>query len=192
MQTNEAKEAEAIYQLTGGYILPQIEKWEIESRAIIFDDVRESPPEIKQRATALMVDSIIAYFNRLQASEKKSVLFLVRRKDGTLNTSSGIRMENVDGKRYAFNREDLEEAAIQKKEEYERLYKPREGYTACQYCKKQVPNDKLVKRRIIGRGLKRVYNSWKGRFENKAVVTQEDMHFCSGECALNEQMSREG
>jgi hypothetical protein len=62
----------------------------------------------------------------------------------------------------------------------------------CQRCKKVVPKSQIVSHTIIGRGRKALFNSWKNRYEDKAVVTQELMNFCSGECAGNEQMSREG
>lgn len=62
----------------------------------------------------------------------------------------------------------------------------------CQRCRKVVPKTQIVNHTIIGRGRKAVYNSWKNRYEDKAVVTHEPMKFCSGECAGYEQMSREG
>lgn len=62
----------------------------------------------------------------------------------------------------------------------------------CQRCRKVVPKAQIVNHTIIGRGRKAVFNSWKGRYEDKAVVTQEPMKFCSGDCAGCEQMSREG
>lgn len=62
----------------------------------------------------------------------------------------------------------------------------------CRYCRKQVPTDSLIEETIIGRGRKTVWNSWKGIYENKACVTKERLKFCSGQCAANEQMSREG
>jgi hypothetical protein len=62
----------------------------------------------------------------------------------------------------------------------------------CRRCEKVVPISQMQTHTIIGRGRKQVWNSWKGRYDDKAVVTQEPMRFCSGECAGNEQMSREG
>lgn len=94
----------------------------------------------------------------------------------------------VNEPHFAFVESDL-------KEESERLnsiYAPKENHTACGYCGKQTPDDKLVHDTIIGRGRKQVWNSWKSRYENKACVTHEPMKFCSGTCAGNEQMSREG
>jgi hypothetical protein len=66
------------------------------------------------------------------------------------------------------------------------------AHDRCQRCSRVVPKSQIVNHTIIGRGRKAVYNSWKNRYEDKAVVTQEPMKFCSGECAGNEQMSREG
>jgi hypothetical protein len=62
----------------------------------------------------------------------------------------------------------------------------------CQRCRKVVPKAQIINHTIIGRGRKAVYNSWKNRYEDKAVVTHEPMKFCSGECVAHEQMSREG
>lgn len=58
----------------------------------------------------------------------------------------------------------------------------RSGFTPCAYCGKQVPNDKLVKHRIIFQGLE----------NGKRKIKEQVMNFCSGECAMNEQCSREG
>lgn len=46
----------------------------------------------------------------------------------------------------------------------------------------KVPNDKLVKHRIIFQGL----------VNGKRKIKEQVMNFCSGECAMNEQCSREG
>lgn len=46
----------------------------------------------------------------------------------------------------------------------------------------KVPNDKLVKHRIIFQGL----------VNGKSKLKEQVMNFCSGECAMNEQCSREG
>ena len=88
----------------------------------------------------------------------------------------------------AFNPEDLKMESERRNE----IYAPKENHTACAYCGKQTPNDKLVNKNIIGRGRKQTWNSWKGRYEDKACVTETMLSFCSGTCAGNEQMSREG
>lgn len=63
-----------------------------------------------------------------------------------------------------------------------KIHTIREGCTPCAYCGKQVPNDKLVKHRIIFQGLE----------NGKRKIKEQVMNFCSGECAMNEQCSREG
>ncbi len=68
----------------------------------------------------------------------------------------------------------------------------RDGNFWCSYCKKQFPIAQKVTDNIIGRGRKQVWNSWKGRMEDKACVTTTMMDFCSGTCASHEQMSMEG
>jgi hypothetical protein len=69
------------------------------------------------------------------------------------------------------------------REEYERTYKPREGYVKCERCGKQVPENEVVKYKLI-------YQTWdqyRGRYVTSRIGT-----FCSGECAMNEQMALEG
>jgi radical SAM protein with 4Fe4S-binding SPASM domain len=65
-------------------------------------------------------------------------------------------------------------------------------YVRCEKCRKVVLKTQSIKHNIIGRGRKQTWNSWKNRYEDKACVTTTLMTFCSGQCAGNEQMSREG
>lgn len=88
----------------------------------------------------------------------------------------------------AFHEADLESRATINRE----LYAPREGHQQCDYCGKQTAIDKLIKKKIFGRGRKPVWNSRKGIYEEKACLTEQFLNFCSGTCAGNEQMSREG
>ena len=192
LQTEESRNANVIYELQVFAKIPKIVKWEVQKKVVLFEDVYDIEPTIKKIATASKVRELTDYFEKLKASTKKEVFYYVRMLEGTVNVSRGIRLSDIDGKNYAFSAEALEEEAKAKKKEYEEKYQPREGYTPCKYCGKQVPNDKLVRRTIIGRSLRMVFNAWKGRFENKAVVTKEECVFCSGACACNEQMSREG
>jgi hypothetical protein len=66
------------------------------------------------------------------------------------------------------------------------------GYFRCARCRKVLPGTLKQTKKIFGRGRKNVFNSYKGVYENKACVTEEMLDFCSGECEMNEQMSREG
>ena len=129
------------------------------------------------------ISSFFQFFERIENSEK--ILFVEYKDFG----SGAYRYnEIIPEKGIAFNEIDLKEIS----ERRNNLYAPKEGHTACAYCNKQTPNDQLIESRIIGLGRKQVWNSWKSRYENKACVTEEKLKFCSGTCAGNEQMSREG
>jgi hypothetical protein len=52
----------------------------------------------------------------------------------------------------------------------------------CGYCRKVTPTEQKVEKIIFGRA-----RQW-----GQAVMTREPMTFCSGQCAFNEQCSREG
>jgi hypothetical protein len=103
--------------------------------------------------------------------------------NGAYEYSEVVKNENL-----GFNEDDLMIKANSNKE----IYGPREGYQPCAYCGKQIPINDLISKTIIGRGRKQVWNSWKQRNEDKAYVTEQKLKFCSGKCAGNEQMSREG
>lgn len=96
--------------------------------------------------------------------------------------------EIIESEIMSFDKNDLIEIANKNKE----IYGAKEGYSPCAYCGKQVKNELLISSKIIGRGRKDVWNSWKKRYESKACVTENYLKFCSGECAGNRQMSREG
>lgn len=97
------------------------------------------------------------------------------------------------GSRFLLSRDSAEKELIrltEEKENEEHLLA--NGHTACGYCRKIVPDSQIVTHKIFGRGRKEVWNSWKNRYESKAYITETYMKFCSGTCAGNEQMSREG
>lgn len=101
---------------------------------------------------------------------------------------SGVKFSELNTDHYFTEREPVEpvlQSMIEK-------YAPRENHFACTYCKMQTPNEKKVTSTIIGRTRKQVWNSWKNRYDSKAVLTNEKLDFCSAHCASSEQMSREG
>lgn len=103
-------------------------------------------------------------------------------------------MEQINEYRLFLNKEPAEAKA---KEITDRITEENQllaggNHDRCQRCRNVVPKSQIVNHTIIGRSRKSVYNNWKNRYEDKAVVTHEPMKFCSGECAGNEQMSREG
>lgn len=103
----------------------------------------------------------------------------------TCKSSYGVRFvpgKGFDGQ-YSFDKESFREKIEHDKAEYEKFYAPREGYVKCERCGKQVPENEVVKYKLI-------YQTWdqyRGRYVTSRIGT-----FCSGECALNEQMSLEG
>lgn len=126
------------------------------------------------------------YSNFLERIEKAEKVLYVNYKD--FGSGAYKYDEIIPSKGLAFNKIDLKDESNRRNE----LYAPKENHTACSYCKKQTPNDKLIEKTIIGRGRKDVYNNYKNRWESKACVTEDKLKFCSGICAGNEQMSREG
>lgn len=113
------------------------------------------------------------------------VFFSIVRYDEKWKSSSGLRYSPETGfeQNFGLNKSDFDEKTKADKEEYERNYKPREGYVKCERCGKQVPENEVVKYKLI-------YQAWdsrRGRYVTSRVGT-----FCSGNCALNEQMSLEG
>ena len=113
------------------------------------------------------------------------VFFSIVRYDEKWKTSSGLRYSPETGfeQNFGLNKSDFDEKIKADKEEYEKTYKPREGYIKCERCGKQVPESEVVKYKLI-------YQAWdyqRGRYVTSRIGT-----FCSGECAMNEQMSLEG
>ena len=113
------------------------------------------------------------------------VFFSIVRYEEKCKTSSGLRYSPETGfeRNFGLNKSDFEEKIKADKEEYERTYKPREGYVKCERCGKQVPENEVVKYKLI-------YQAWDSRCGK--YVTSRIGTFCSGDCALNEQMSLEG
>lgn len=83
----------------------------------------------------------------------------------------------------SLNKEDFKEKIEKDKKEYEKYYAPREGYVACERCRKQVPENEVVKYKLIYQA----WNNYRGRYITTRMGT-----FCSGNCAMDEQMSLEG
>jgi hypothetical protein len=129
---------------------------------------------------------IVTYSEFLERIEKAEKILFVNYKD--FGSRAYKYNEIIPSKGLAFNKIDLKDESERQNE----LYAPKENHTSCSYCRKQTPNDNLIESTIIGRGRKKTWNSWKNRFEDKACITEEKLKFCSGTCAGNEQMSREG
>lgn len=157
-------------------------KWDIQKISVFYGH-NKNQPKINKRATDKDIKLIKEYFEEIK-NTKCVIIYHVKNKDKYGVNSRGISHYDIDNKKYSFTENGLDDEIARKNKEYEEVYKPREGYTACAYCRKQVPNDRLIKKTIIGRG-------W-DRIQQKQVVTREVLSFCSSECAFNEQCSREG
>lgn len=113
------------------------------------------------------------------------VLFSIVRYDEKCKTSSGLRYSPETGfeRNFGLDKSDFDEKIKADREEYEKFYAPREGYVKCERCGKQVPENEVVKYKLI-------YQAWDSR-RGRYVASRIGV-FCSGECALNEQMALEG
>ena len=117
--------------------------------------------------------------------EDFDVLFSIVRYDEKWKSSSGLRYSPETGfeRNFGLDKSDFDEKIKADREEYEKVYKPREGYVKCERCGKQVPENEVVKYKLI-------YQAWD--YQRGRYVTSRMGTFCSGECAINEQMSMEG
>lgn len=113
------------------------------------------------------------------------VFFSIVKYDEKSKTSSGLRYSPETGfeQNFGLDKSSFDEKIKSDREEYERTYKPREGYVKCERCGKQVPENEVVKYKLIYQA----WDNYRGRYVTSRIGT-----FCSGECALNEQMSLEG
>ncbi len=137
-------------------------------------------PVINKRATAEHVRQLREYFNVL--TTEGEIIFHASHND-KYKTSTGIWLSEIDNDHYAFDEESLSDAIAKHNKIYDEKYAPREGCIPCDYCKKQVPLDKVVKQKIWYRG--------RDSFGIARSLTRIG-NFCSGECAMNEQCSCEG
>ena len=89
----------------------------------------------------------------------------------------GIKYTQIDNKEYSPNKQDClnykHQFENEQRELKKKYYTQKEGYTACDYCMKQVPTDKLFRKTIISRT----------RIQGVMQVVSQEMNFCSAECA---------
>lgn len=178
----------------------KFDEWEITGYSVLGKDMhglakklgdRYGFPYAKKITKALIVDCE-DYITKLKevTTDDLEIIFYVERNTPQWKSSMGIRYSKDKGfedrygaTRYGFSKDDFEEKINKDREEYEKYYAPREGYVACERCGKQVPESEVVKYKLIYQ----TFDSHRGRYVASRIGT-----FCSGECALNEQMSLEG
>lgn len=192
-----APKIEVVYKVIG--TPPKIEEWKVDKIGLSLPS-KYMPkfwerPTINKRALRKDVSRIMEYCSFIQlVRDKFELSYLISSKREIGVSLSAVRYSELvkeDGECF-YLRDKAEEECQKRQERYDKYYKPREGYTACAYCHKQVPNDSIMYKTIIGMGVERVLDSFRGRWINKRVVTKERLPFCSGECAYSEQCSREG
>ena len=177
------------------------DEWEITGYSVIERDMHGLAknfgdwygfPYAKKITKALIADCE-DYISKLKdlSTDDLEVIFYVERNTPRWKSSMGIRYTKEKGFEdrygminYSFNKDDFKERIEKDREEYEKYYTPREGYVACERCGKQVPENEAVKYKLIYQGYDQNLR--------KARVMSRIGTFCSGECAMNEQMSLEG
>jgi hypothetical protein len=95
------------------------------------------------------------------------------KREGGGSSSSAIKPTDIDDKRYSLSRELL----LPRQEELRQLYEPREGYIACTYCRKQIPENEAVDYTVIAR-----------QYPNMRKTAK----YCPGNCGPYDQMAHEG
>lgn len=137
---------------------------------------REFRPKINARASQQDIEKMQKFIDYLN-SPSWEIRYLYEEKASRYNRGGSLRDDEIDNRKYALSPEGFEQYNKEKKEEYDRYYAPRPGYTPCARCHRQVPDNKVIWSTIYG-------GSCRG------MMTK--MAFCSGECAGQEQMANEG
>ena len=133
-------------------------------------------PTISKRADAKKLEAMKKYLEAVKAHANDFRLYVdCKDLDRNAYISFDYDRDFLENRTASFSMEEMQPQIDRLQEEYEAMYAPREGYSPCAYCRKQTPNDKLVKRDIY------IYGG--------VPVTK---YFCSAECAINEQMAHEG
>ena len=154
-------------------------KWDVEK--LSFKASYVTQPRINKRATKKNLEEIKEYFDLLK--EKGELYFYLVKVEKNCKTLSGVCLNKIDDDLYSFDEKLLSPALEAAQKRYDELYAPREGCIPCDYCRKQVPIDKVVKHKLIYRGRNQY---------GKAVVLERIGNYCSGECAFNDQCAHEG
>lgn len=117
---------------------------------------------------------------------EKNILISYKKVTGTFVISSSKSISSIeDDNRTSFDYDEL--IPIQK--ELDEKFSPREGYTACSYCKIQTPTEKMVDYTIIFQNSKpHPFN----RTGWKKFVDRKTLKYCSEQCGIHDQMAHEG
>lgn len=177
--------AEKLYRIgTSKQHIYDAEEWDIYDIGVLvkFNGRPLLVPRINKRASHKDLDGILEFENKIKGKDISfRVLITISKnteKVGKWYSSADYERDFIANHNCAFSLEALQPEIQHRIEEWEKYYKPKDGYTACAYCGKQTPNDKIVWATIYGR--------WCG------TLTEQKLPFCSKDCASNEQCAREG
>ena len=171
------------------------EIWDIRSVSAVLNSNYSRENKVKAwmptgRITKVLikeVEDFLEGFKSIPVERFDLFLDLYRETNGC-RCSTGLRYRNgkfEDGNNQVFfDPSGIEEKYQSDLKLYEEMYKPREGYVACERCGKQVPIGEETKYKLIYQAYD--YN------KRKCFVTSRMGTFCSGKCAVEEQMSLEG
>lgn len=148
----------------------RVSKLEVVSYRVKFDNwmIR---PIVKSRATPADVSRISEYYQSIKQSNA-TVAF-------TVKCDFSLREITLDsmGTSYFFSEAKASEIVKELNESYQHENAPKEGYTPCAYCGKQVPTESLYWRTILKRNL--------------SGLSKDKLGFCSSVCADRMQMAND-
>lgn len=179
------EEATKLYKIVGSkQLIYSAEEWDITNIIVLpkFNRMPLHVPGINKRASRKDLDGILEFENKIKGEDITfSVLILISKNTemgGKWYSRVDYEQDFIANHNCAFSPEALQLEIQRKIEEYEKYYKPRDGYTACAYCRKQVMNDRIFWKKIYGR--------------SNGLLIEQELPFCSGNCAFSEQCAREG
>lgn len=175
----------------------ECEEWTITRYGVLLKDRNKWGRQIGydipsgKRITKKLLEEAQSYIREYEKIplDEFYITFGIERVDNNCKTSTGIRFrdgqfETLNGTPVSFSQDVFQDLIAEHKRLYEEKYAPREGCVPCERCGKQVPLSDVVRYKLV-------YRAWD--FERqRGYVTDRIGVFCSGECAMNEQMSLEG
>lgn len=142
-----------------------------EQKVTGFSIYRQGRPYLSgQRPTKILLDELWKWSEAFIPEIKE---ICIHYECSSSKAKGAHKLEQIDDRRLSYTREALLPALQELKDKYE----PREGHTACAYCRKQTHNESMVDYTVIARqypGMKKTSK------------------YCSKNCGINDQMAHEG
>ena len=184
-----------LYRCMSSYRNPtsELEEWTVYDIGIVAKDNRELSDYLGHygiptgKITKKLVEEAKEYVDKYESVplEMFEILFLIEGRLGGSRVTTGERYKPGVGfkdEKISFHPADFNEKIEADQIEYDKNYRPREGYVACERCGKQVPEKDVVRYKLI----------YRGSMYGRQMVMNRMGTFCSGQCAMDEQMSLEG